>query len=60
VEETARKIILDLAPGGGYIIASANSIHPHVQPQNYIAMLKATRRFGNYEHLGKECKDKKV
>jgi hypothetical protein len=49
-----KKTIFDLAPGGGYIIASANSIHPYVRPENYIAMLLATRKFGNYEHLGEE------
>ncbi|UCB46090.1 MAG: hypothetical protein JSV25_01310 [Spirochaetota bacterium] len=54
VEQTVRKTIVDLAPGGGYIIASANSIHPHVKPENYIAMLEATRKFGNYEHIGEK------
>ena len=54
VVETVRKTILDLAPGGGYIIASANSIHPYVKPENYIAMLEAARRFGDYKHLGEK------
>jgi len=52
VEETVKNTILDVAPGGGYIIASANSIHSHVKPQNYMSMLKAARKYGNYKHLG--------
>ena len=52
VEETVLKTIIDLAPGGGYMIASANSIHPKVKPENYLAMLKAARKYGNYSHLG--------
>jgi uroporphyrinogen decarboxylase len=52
VEENVRQRILEVAPGGGYMIASANSIHSHVKPDNYVAMLKAARRYGNYSHLG--------
>ena len=52
VKELVLQTILDVAPGGGYIIASANSIHSHVKPQNYAAMLTAARRYGNYAHLG--------
>jgi uroporphyrinogen decarboxylase len=52
VEESVRQTILDVAPGGGYIIASANSIHAYVKPDNYVAMLNAARRYGNYSHLG--------
>ncbi len=48
VEETVRTTIRDAAPGGGYIISSSNSIHPGVKPENYIAMVKAARRYGAY------------
>lgn len=50
--EAVRHTILEVAPGGGYIIASANSIHSHVKPQNYTAMLEAARKYGDYSHLG--------
>jgi len=53
VEEVVKNTIMDVAPGGGYIIASANSIHVRVKPENYLAMLKAARKYGNYSHLGK-------
>ena len=52
VEENVRRIIEQAAPGGGYIISSANSIHVKVKPDNYAAMLRAARRYGNYAHLG--------
>jgi uroporphyrinogen decarboxylase len=52
VEKTVLKTIMDVAPGGGYIIASANSIHPKVKPENYVRMLESARKYGNYSHLG--------
>ena len=36
------------APGGGYILSSSNSIHPGVKPENFIAMVKAARKYGKY------------
>ncbi len=48
VEETVHKTIQTAAPGGGYIISSSNSIHPGVKPENYIAMVKAARKYGAY------------
>lgn len=40
---------LVIAPGGGYIISSANSIHSHVKPENYLAMLQSAGKYGTYE-----------
>lgn len=54
VTEAVRRTIKNIAPGGGYIVASANSIHSHVKPENYKVMLEAVRKYGNYEHLGEE------
>ncbi len=48
VEEAVRQTIKDAAPGGGYILSSSNSIHPDCKPENYIAMVKATRKYGAY------------
>jgi uroporphyrinogen decarboxylase len=44
VKETIKKA----SPGGGHILASSNSIHPAVKPENYKAMLEAGREFGRY------------
>jgi len=48
VRETVKKTIEKAAPGGGYIISSSNSIHPGCKPENYIAMVEASRKFGWY------------
>jgi len=50
VDEVRRRI-RELAPGGGWIIASSNSIHSTVRPENYAAMLWAARAFGQTDSL---------
>ncbi|MCC7451010.1 MAG: hypothetical protein IT324_26580 [Anaerolineae bacterium] len=47
VKEVRRRIE-ELAPGGGWMIASSNTIHSSVRPENYHAMLMAIRTYGNY------------
>ncbi len=48
VEKTVRETIQKAAPGGGYILASANSIHKDVKAENVIAMFRAARIYGKY------------
>ncbi len=48
VEASVRDTIRVAAPGGGYIISSSNSIHPGVKPENYIAMVRAAKKYGTY------------
>jgi uroporphyrinogen decarboxylase len=48
VEEAVRQAIKVAAPGGGYILSSSNSIHPGCKPENYIAMVRATHKYGVY------------
>lgn len=48
VEEEVRRAIDIAAPGGGYIIASSNTIHPGVKAENYIAMVKEAHKYGVY------------
>jgi uroporphyrinogen decarboxylase len=48
VEASVRDTIRIAAPGGGYIISSSNTIHPGVKPENYIAMVKAAKKYGAY------------
>ena len=48
VEEEVRCAIRAAGPGGGYILSSSNTIHPGVNPENYIAMVKATHEYGVY------------
>ena len=55
-DEMVRHKILDLlgdlyllgCPIRGHILASSNSIHPAVKPENYRAMVDAGREFGAY------------
>jgi uroporphyrinogen decarboxylase len=49
VEAEVKRTIEIAAPGGGYILASSNTIHPGVKPENYIAMVQAAHRYGKYE-----------
>jgi len=46
-----RRRIRQLAPGGGWLIASSNAIFSSVRPENYGAMIWATRAFGRYDNL---------
>ncbi len=48
VEQTVKETIAKAAPGGGFILSSSNSIHPGCKSENYIAMVKAARKYGAY------------
>lgn len=48
VEEAVKETLAKAAPGGGHILASSNSIHPAVKPENYRAMAEAGRQWGEY------------
>lgn len=48
VVTTVKDTIQRAAPEGGYVLASSNSIHPAVKPDNYLAMMEAGRSYGSY------------
>ena len=51
VEQVVREVkeaIRKAGPGGGYIMMSSNSLHSSVRPENYRAMVDATRTYGKY------------
>ena len=51
VSQVVREVkdaIRKAGPGGGYIMQSSNSLHSSVRPENYKAMVDATRAFGKY------------
>jgi uroporphyrinogen decarboxylase len=52
VVSAVRRTIAEAAPGGGYVLASSNSIHPAVKPDNYAAMVEAGRSYGRYPISG--------
>jgi hypothetical protein len=48
VVEQARSLINGIAPGGGYIFSSSNSIHDGVKLENLYAMLDTVKSYGRY------------
>ena len=48
VKAEVRQRIRDLAPGGGYAVASSNSVPKYVPPANFNAMREATFEYGKY------------
>jgi len=61
VEEAVKETIAKASPGGGHILASSNSIHPAVNPDNYKTMLNTARIWGEYplnEQMVKEYRGK--
>jgi uroporphyrinogen decarboxylase len=48
VEAEVRQRITDLAPGGGYVLASVHNIQADVPAENVLAMFRAARQVGGY------------
>lgn len=48
VAAAVEKCIRDVAPGGGYVLSSSNSIHSGIPTKNFLAMLRTAREKGNY------------
>lgn len=46
-QEVGRRI-MDLGPGGGYVVCSVHNIQPEVPPENVVAMFDAVNEFGWY------------
>jgi len=48
VDEEVRGLIRDVAPGGGYIVTSGNSLAAYLNPTNVLALAEAVRKYGQY------------
>ena len=48
IEMYAKRLIRELAPGGGYIFSSGHSINPAVTIDRFEAMQNIRRKYGNY------------
>ena len=48
IETEVRELIRDIAPGGGYIISSGNSLAGYLKPENVLAMRDAIQKYGTY------------
>ena len=49
VRQEVRRRIADLAPGGGYVLASVHTLQAEVPPENIRAMFEAAREYGVYD-----------
>ena len=48
VDASVKECISKASPGGGHILSSSNTIHYDVNPDNYLEMINALRKYGNY------------
>ena len=48
IETYAKRLIRELAPGGGYIFASGHSINPAIPVEHFEAMQNIKRKYGTY------------
>ncbi|UCF94671.1 MAG: hypothetical protein JSW39_11100 [Desulfobacterales bacterium] len=48
VYHEVRQRIMDLAPGGGYVLCSVHNLQPEVPPENIAAMFDAAHEIGRY------------
>jgi uroporphyrinogen decarboxylase len=48
IEDYSKKLIRELAPGGGYIFSSGHSINPAVTLDRWQAVLRIREKFGKY------------
>jgi uroporphyrinogen decarboxylase len=46
VRAEVRRLLREVAPGGGYCLGSSNTIAYYVRPENYRAMIDETLRAG--------------
>ena len=53
LDEAVRRCIAQASPGGGHIISSSNTIHSKVKPENFLSMIQAVKKYGQYPLEGK-------
>ena len=58
IEKVVRELIRDIAPGGGYILSSGNSIPSYAKVENVIVMGQAIKEYGRYPIYAKAARDR--
>lgn len=48
IRDRTKKLIKELAPGGGYVLSSGHSINPAVKLENFLVMHDTLKKFGQY------------
>lgn len=48
IQNYVKKIINELAPGGGYVLSSGHSINPAIKLENFLIMHETLKKYGKY------------
>lgn len=48
IQNYVKKLIDELAPGGGYILSSGHSINPAIKLENFLTMHETLKKYGKY------------
>jgi uroporphyrinogen decarboxylase len=48
VDQEVKELIRDVAPGGGYVVTSGNSLAAYLLPDNVRALGTAVQKYGRY------------
>jgi uroporphyrinogen-III decarboxylase len=48
IQSYVKKLIRELAPGGGYILSSGHSINPAIKLENFLKMHETLKKYGKY------------
>ncbi|MHA1491770.1 MAG: uroporphyrinogen decarboxylase family protein [Promethearchaeota archaeon] len=48
ISNHVKKLIKEIAPGGGFILSSGHSINPAVKLKNFLAMQEMVKKYGEY------------
>jgi len=48
VDQEVRELIREVAPGGGYVVTSGNSLAAYLIPENVLALSRAVQKYGKY------------
>ncbi|NHJ25306.1 MAG: hypothetical protein EAX89_12065 [Candidatus Lokiarchaeota archaeon] len=48
IERYVKKLIKNLAPGGGFILSSGHSINPAIKLENFLVMHETLKKYGKY------------
>lgn len=48
IQEYVKKLIKEIAPGGGFILSSGHSINPAIKLENFLIMHETPKKFGKY------------
>ncbi|MCK4238830.1 MAG: hypothetical protein KAX33_06895, partial [Candidatus Lokiarchaeota archaeon] len=48
IRNYVRKLVDEIAPGGGFILSSGHSINPAIKLENFLAMQETVRKYGKY------------